>query len=365
MKKQLLEQAISRVEEITSVKRESFNRRHERFASDIYESLSVSKSNLETDSILSGFCITEKSGDMAINRAVESIKADPLFSKLEDRDVEDLVRYFVDQNAGSIVFAPDVLRSFIEFCRQTGFPSTYGGVEKGGLHSERYNTSTLLRVLIGAHVLTVTEVPAVDARDANHSSEEDTSFRENPKIKVDVYEYDQGFLKELGHVLRILGVKEESIRHKTFLSQLNEKKEIEMKPTHKYEALEQRLNSLLEVSEKKKDDKTDEEEPGDEVQATKASDEHGEHESEYFKDITDDKVEKFVDGLLIVLGELEQTGEINKIESPDEARDAVLAAVRRMYQKRGLIARMSRQYTRFGSKRVLRKAKQDIGKALS
>lgn len=361
----LLEQAISRVEEVRSVNRASFNRRHDRFASDIYEALCLSKKNLETDSLLSGLCITERAGDEAVYKAVDTIKADPLFSDLEDKDVEDLVRYFVDQGAGSIVFAPDILNTFISFCKNIGFPATYGGVEKGGLHSDRYTTSTLLNVLVGAHVLTVTEVPGVDARDANHSSEEDTSFRANPKVAVDVYTYDKSFLDELRHVLRQLGVKEESIGKKSFLQVIQEKKEIDMKPTYKYEELEKKLNHLLEVTEKKKEDEPEEEEPADDIETTKASDEEGDHESNYFKEFTDEKVEEFVDGLLIVLGKLEQEGEIKKIESPDEARDAVLAAVRRMYQKRGLIARMSRKYVRFGSKRVLRKARAEIGKALS
>lgn len=320
------------------------------FGSKIFEALQYASNEFESLALETGFLLSEKVNPLTIEKAIEFLKSDPEFENLEDSDIRDFAKYFLDQGAGSLLFAPDVMSNFISFSKRVGFPVTLGGAERGGLNAPRYDTKTLLRVLIGAHVLTVSEVPAVDAQDAKHSAPEDVEFRDNPKKKVDIYEYDLGFLREVGYVLRTVGVKEECINQKSFKSLITEKKEAEMKPALKLEDLEKKI-SQLSISLNEAEEESEEDESTDQ-------------ESEMFKEMDDDTVERFVDGMLIVLGELEQTGALPRIERPEQARDAILAAVRRLYQKRSLISKMSKKFARFGSKRVLRKARQEISKAL-
>ena len=86
-------------------------------------------------------------------------------------------------------------------------------------------------------------------------------------------------------------------------------------------------------------------------------------ESEYEEKLTNDLLERFVDGLLTVLGEVELEGQIPEIERPEQAREAILAVVRRLYVKKSVVAKMSRKFARFGAKRFLRKQKTDLNKA--
>jgi hypothetical protein len=88
-------------------------------------------------------------------------------------------------------------------------------------------------------------------------------------------------------------------------------------------------------------------------------------EGEYENKLTPELLERFVDGLLIVLGEVEMEGQIPQIESANQARDALLAVVRRLYMKKSLVAKMSRKFARFGAKRFLRKQQTVIRKASS
>src|SRR5690348_16025325 len=81
--------------------------------------------------------------------------------------------------------------------------------------------------------------------------------------------------------------------------------------------------------------------------------------------LTNEHLERFVDGLLTILGELELEGQLPSIETPQQARDALLAVVRQLYIKKSLVAKMSRKFARFGAKRFLRKQKTVIGKAAS
>lgn len=98
----------------------------------------------------------------------------------------------------------------------------------------------------------------------------------------------------------------------------------------------------------------------------KASEEEKSEEDKMFELLSDDEtIEAFLESILSTLGELEQAGKISKMETPEQTRAAMIAAVRRMYQKRGLIAKMSRIYNRFGAKRILQRARRDISKALT
>jgi hypothetical protein len=92
--------------------------------------------------------------------------------------------------------------------------------------------------------------------------------------------------------------------------------------------------------------------------------EETELENDYKNHLTTETLERFVDGLLTVLGELELEGQVPEIETPQHAKDALLAVVRQLYIKKSTVAKMSRKFARFGAKRFLRKQKTAIGKAV-
>lgn len=326
------------------------NHRHQ---ADISEALQLAKDEMDVLALELGTVISEKVSDHAIDKAVENIKADPFFKNIQERDIKDLVVFLVGHHGESVAFSPDVLTSFFKFSKNIGFPATLGAAEKAGLKTDKYSTKTLLNLLVGTHVLTVIDLPGSDVIDyAKQHSEENKSFRENPDQLVDVYELHPDFTKELGYLLRDLKTKEECISGPRMQKRLQEQKEIAMEPLKRLLELESRLAKLHE--------KDDEELEADVIDPDQTS-----HEEEFFKKYSDDMVEDFIDGILIVLSKFEQNGQIPRIESPQQARQAVLAAVRRMYQKRGLISKLSSKFARYGSKRELRKAKQSIQKALS
>lgn len=311
---------------------------------EIKEALAYAKSQLDAVAIDMGCVIYEKAGSDAIGKAVEQLKSDPIFKNVSERDLKDLIQYFTDNNAASLVFAPEVVGSVMRYARDVGFPTTYGGALKGGLEADRYSTKTLLNVLVGANVLTVLSLKADDIMDfAKMSGEEYHEFKADPEKMVNVYEWNPDFLKEVGYILRDLKVKEEQIS-KRMADRLTEKKELSMKGFKELELLEGKIKKILEKEEKDPDP---------------------EQEEDFFLELDDDMIEDFIDGILVVLGKLEQNGQIPRIESAKQAKDAVIAVVRRLYQKRGLITKLSTKYARFGAKRELSKAKKEIGKALS
>lgn len=80
--------------------------------------------------------------------------------------------------------------------------------------------------------------------------------------------------------------------------------------------------------------------------------------------LTEDDLERFVDGLLLVLSELELEGRHKEITDPQEARRAILAVIRQLYIKKSLVGKMSRKFARFGAKRFLRKQRTAIGRSM-
>lgn len=311
---------------------------------EIQEAMDYAKDQLDAVSIDLGIVIHEKVSDHAVEKGVEALKADPIFSKTSDKDLKDFIEYFTKNHAASLVLAPDVIGSVMRFARDIGFPATFGGANRGGLKADRYSTKTLLNVLVGAKVLTVIDLEASDIMDfAKMSSDEYHEYKDDPTKQVSVYEWNPEFLKEVGYILRDLKVKEEQIS-KSIQKRLNEKKEANMKGFKDLELLEGKINKILEKEEK---------DPEPEV------------EEDFFLELNDDMVEDFIDGILVVLGKLEQNGQIPRIETAHQTKDAVIAVVRKLYQKRGLITKLSTKYSRFGAKRELTKAKREISKAIS
>jgi hypothetical protein len=80
--------------------------------------------------------------------------------------------------------------------------------------------------------------------------------------------------------------------------------------------------------------------------------------------LDDEALERFADGLLTVLGELETEKLIPPIESAGMARDALLAVVRQLYQRKNSIGKMSRKFARFGAKQFLKRQRALISRSL-
>lgn len=89
-----------------------------------------------------------------------------------------------------------------------------------------------------------------------------------------------------------------------------------------------------------------------------------EKEQEFFKKMDDKTVEIFVDSLVTSLAEMELAGIIPEFKDAQDVRDALLAAIRKMYQERGVISKLARKFDRIGSNRILRYARADINMAL-
>lgn len=89
-----------------------------------------------------------------------------------------------------------------------------------------------------------------------------------------------------------------------------------------------------------------------------------EEEDKEYNVLTDEMLEVFIDGLLTKLAELEMSGKIPEIESAEQAQKALLSVIRSLFVKRGIVNKMTRQFTRFGSKRFLRNQKGALNKAL-
>lgn len=80
--------------------------------------------------------------------------------------------------------------------------------------------------------------------------------------------------------------------------------------------------------------------------------------------LSDEALERFADGLLTVLGELETEKLIPPVDNAGMARDALLAVVRQMYQRKNALSKMSRKFARFGAKQFLKRQRALIAKAL-
>jgi len=311
----------------------------------IYKGIKEGIDSFVLSAAFRGISISEANEANTAEVFQQELSGEPEFRGLSDDDWDDIWDFFNKRDALSVIFAPDVFTVFVKFSKEVGFPVTLGGAEKGGLDAPRFDTKALLGALVGSDVLDIVDVPAVDAMDAKHSDKEDKKFKDSPKMRVDVYRYSNEFKRELHGVMVALGLEEVRLQ----------KKESEDNMASKViDQVYEDLNGIVNLLKEEDEDNPVGQEPEKETTV-----------QDFFKHIDDDTLEKFVDGMLLVLGELEQTGKIPKFQSPEDVQNAVVAAVRRMYSKRSLISQMSRKFHRFGSQRTLRKKRIDIGKAIS
>ena len=122
-------------------------------------------------------------------------------------------------------------------------------------------------------------------------------------------------------------------------------KEKQMNASKLLEEIEQKIAGLIEAQEEES------EKPEGEVAL-------------YDVVLDDEALERFADGLLTVLGELETEKMIPPIEDASMARDALLAVVRQLFQRKNSIGKMSRKFARFGAKQFLKRQRALISKSL-
>ena len=170
------------------------------------------------------------------------------FKKLDDEDWNELGAFFKEKGATAVVFAPDVIRTFIDFSKDVGFPFTRNAAERGGLETARYNTDTLLNILTNANVIEYVTVPAKQALDAKHTDDEDREFRANGRKRVKLYELDDEFRRKFTRLMKKAGVVkfEETDYDKTKEEQSMGKEKIE-----NIDAIIERLNTKFESLNKK------------------------------------------------------------------------------------------------------------------
>lgn len=129
-------------------------------------------------------------------------------------------------------------------------------------------------------------------------------------------------------------------------------REKQMKASKLLEEIEAKLAKLNEARASDEDEMPMDDEPQDDEQGL------------YEVVLDEETLERFADGLLTVLGELESEKAIPAIEDADTARDALLAVVRQLFQKKSTLAKMSRKFARFGAKQFLKRQRQQITKSI-
>lgn len=256
--------------------------------------------------------LQEKSEDQLIKKEISAV---PGARKLSDRDLSKIIDYINDNDSKSLALAPGVLSSFILFAQDVGLPSSKAMI-MDGLSGGRNSADSILLALQAAKIIDHDKIPGEAIQDYIHRTyDENKLIKKNPKKEIDVYSYNMDFLNSLGDVAGKLELKNEDV--------MDYKKIIEDIEC-KYESM-----------------------------------------SDDFTDHLDDEVlQKIADGMLLVLSELEAEGKIKKFDSPQDSKNALLAAIKKLYQSRGLISKEGRKLQRFGSTRVMKNAKRDIGHAM-
>ena len=266
----------------------------------------------------------------SFRKELKLIKAD-----LTDSDIRKVLKYLDANGVVDELLTDEIFGAFLIFATEIGFPSTIGSARMG-LRSDEAETEKILSVLEQAKIIDVVEIPGGTIESfVNRDWKEDKEIKKNPEKEIKVYDYNQNFVNDLGNIFNKIGFKGEE----------------KMNPV---------LKQMMEQSERVK--ALNENKP-----LVEAHDEelHDEDELGFFNHLDNAAIDKFSDGLLLVLGELEAEGKIPKFDNAKQAKAALMAAIRKLYQSRSSIGKMARKYQRFGAQRVLRKARREITRAQS
>lgn len=248
---------------------------------------------------------------------------------ISDGEKEKILDYIKSKKAQNLVLSPGLLSSFLNFSQTVGLPATKDMVEFSLGSSKRESDSAIL-ALKAAKILDTYEVAGGVMKDIiRRTWQDDKKIKKNPENEIEVFDYHPDFISELGLIVGKLKLKSEDTMSSKKIIQ--EGKEVLNKLRRE---IESPLNEAVE------DD-----------------------EMEFFKHLDDDTVEQLMDGLLLVVSELEAQGKIKKFKKPNDAKNALMAAIRKMYQSRGLVGKEARKLQRSGSKKIMRQAKRDIQKA--
>jgi len=266
-----------------------------------------------------------------VRKGLKKIKKD-----IADRDIKKFVQYLESTGMASEVLSGDVFVSLLTFGTEIGFPSTIGAARMA-LSADGLKTEDILDVLERAKIIDRVDIPGGTIESfVNRDWKEDKEIKKNPTKEIAVYDYNQMFVGKLGDIFNKIGFKGEDT----------------MNPV---------LKTLLEESERVKQINS-----GKPLEEVHEDPDHSEEdELEFFHHLDNEALDKFADGLLLVLGELEASGKIPHFDSAKTAKTALMATIRKLYQSRSSIGKMARKYQRFGAQRVLRKARREITRAQS
>lgn len=252
---------------------------------------------------------------------------------ISDGEKEKILDYIKSKRAQNLILSPNLLSSFLNFAQDVGLPATRDMVEYS-LGSNKKKADAAITALKAAKILDTYSVAGGVMKDIiRRTWKDDKEIKKNPEDEIEVFDYHPDFISELGLIIGKLKLKSEEIMSSKKIIQ--EGKEILNKLRREIE-----VPHLINEAHEPRDD-----------------------ESDFFNHLSDDVVEQLMDGLLLVVSELEAQGKIKKFKKPSDAKTALMAAIRKMYQSRGLVGKEARKLQKSGSKKIIRQAKRDIQKA--
>lgn len=255
--------------------------------------------------------------------------------QLSEAEIQKILKYLDRNHAVSTILSPDVLSTFLHFAKDIGFPSTLG-MARMALHTNASNSTAtseeMIDVLKSAKLLKSYSLPGgIMTKLVNRDWREDKDIKKNPEKEIEILDYDDSFVEDLGMILGRFGLKSES-------------ESIKMSIISEMEIVKNDIKRLLE--------------------SHSANDDMPSHEEEnFFHHLDNDAIEKFADGLVLVLGELQAQGRIPAFDKASDAKAALMATIKKLYQSRSEVGKIARKYQRFGVSRILRTAKRDISNA--
>lgn len=85
-----------------------------------------------------------------------------------------------------------------------------------------------------------------------------------------------------------------------------------------------------------------------------------EEEEPWYAELSDSQLEEFTNGILTALGVMAERGEVPPIDTPAQAREALLAVVRELYRNKSVLAKFSHAFARYGAKQFVRRQKRSL-----
>jgi len=149
----------------------------------------------------------EAEGSRTGEKARSELEDLPKFRSLSEKDWIEFGRYFKNSGATAVVFAPDVLRTFVIFSQKGLFPTTLEGAKAKKFSTRRYNTPTLLGILEKSDMLErLSMTPSEAKKSATMGKDEKEAVK--GKRNVEVWTFTSEFMREGGALFKKLGLHE-------------------------------------------------------------------------------------------------------------------------------------------------------------